>query len=424
MNGKQQYYGDIKKRSNQEQDDTLKKLYRASETNNDVEDFLNSNDDVDEETPKEKQSAKKKRLKAERKAETGRKVGKFIKRAILIIILLGAAGAGVWFFLQTGSNQTELEAIEKGETKADEIYYSHLTGKEVNNKDVPTQAATCIMIENSPAARPQSGLNEAGVIYEAIAEGGITRFMAIFQEAKPNYIGPVRSVRLTYVELAKPYHCSIAHVGGSDNALRLIRGNNGFRDIDQFYNAKYYWRIKKRASPHNVYTRFSMLDELNYNKGYRTSEFNGFARVKPDTKPEAPEKKANKITITMSSNLYSPVYNYDANTNKYLRSYVQGGAHYSQYEDGRKVQNAPDVVIAMKVNAVTRTGETRYADYATTGTGDVAIFQNGGVVQGHWSRANKDSELKFLDASGNEIQLNRGQTWITLYPSNGKVTWE
>ena len=424
MNGKQQYYGDIKKRSNQEQDDTLKKLYRESETNDDVEDFLNNNDNIDEETPKEKQSAKKKRLKAEKKAETSRKVGMFIKRAILLIILLGAAGAGVWFFLQTGSNQTELEAIEKGETKADEIYYSRLTGKEVADKDIPTQATTCIMIENSPAARPQSGLNEAGVIYEAIAEGGITRFMAIFQEAKPNYIGPVRSVRLTFAEMAKPYKCSIAHVGGSDNALRLIRNNSGFRDIDQFYNAKYYWRIRKRASLHNVYTRFSMLDELNYNKGYRTSEFNGFARVKPDTKPAATDAKANKIVIDMKSNLYSPLYYYDANSNKYLRNYVQGGAHYSEYEDGTKVQNAPDVVVAMKVSAVARTGEESYADYTTTGTGDATIFQNGGVVQGHWSRADKDSELKFLDASGNEIQLNRGQTWITLYPSNGKVTWE
>lgn len=423
MNGKQQYYGNIKKRSNQEQDDTLKKLYRESETN-DVEDFINESEDVDEENLKEKKSAKKKRLKAEKKERTERKAKKIFGRVFLVIILLAIVGGGAWFFLQTNGGQTILSDIEKSETKADEIYYSRLTGREVNNKDITTQAATCVMIENSPAARPQSGLNEAGVIYEAIAEGGITRFMAIFQEAKPNYIGPVRSVRLTFVEMAKPYHCSIAHVGGSDNALKLIRNNSGFRDIDQFYNAKYYWRIRSRYSPHNVYTRSSMLDELNYNKGYRTSEFAGFARVKPDSKPETTEKKANKITINMNSNLYSPVYNYDVNTNKYLRAYVQGGAHYSVAENGTKTQNAPDVVVAMKVNAVSRTGETAFADYITTGTGDVAIFQNGGVVTGHWSRADKDSELKFIDASGNDIQLNRGQTWITLYPSNGKVTWE
>ena len=424
MNGKQQYYGNIKKRSSQEQDDTLKKLYRESEANDDVENFLRDNDDIDEETPKEKQSAKKKRLKAEKREKTERKAKKVIGRIFGIVILLGLIGGGAWFFLQTNGSQTILGEIDKDELKADEIYYSRLTGREVSNKDIPTQAATCVMIENSPAARPQSGLNEAGVIYEAIAEGGITRFMAIFQEAKPDYIGPVRSVRLTFAEMAKPYHCSIAHVGGSDNALKLIRGNNSFRDIDQFYNAKYYWRIRSRASPHNVYTRSSMLDELNFDKGYRTSEFAGFARVKPDAKPEVSEKKANKITINMNSNLYSPVYSYDANTNKYLRSYVQGGAHYSVAENGTKTQNAPDVVVAMKVSAVSRSGDAQYADYTTTGTGDVAIFQNGSVITGHWSRADKDSELKFIDASGNDIQLNRGQTWITLYPSNGKVTWE
>lgn len=280
------------------------------------------------------------------------------------------------------------------------------------------------MIENSPAARPQSGLNEAGVIYEAIAEGGITRFMAIFQEAKPNYIGPVRSVRLTFAELAKPYQCSIAHVGGSDNALRLIRNNSAFRDIDQFFNDKAYWRIRGRAAPHNVYTRFSMLDELNFNKGYRTSDFNGFARVKADTTAEPTEKKANKITIDMTSGTYSPVYEYNPNTNKYLRSYVQGGAHFSINEDGTRIQNEPDAVVAMKVSAVSRTGEAQYADYTTTGTGDAAIFQNGDVIEARWERNGTDAKLRFIDISGNDIQLNRGQTWITLYPSNGKVTWE
>jgi len=408
------------KQQKTKQDGELANLYRNSETNDDVEDFLNNSKDVNESETKEKPGVKKKREKAEKHAKTGRK----IRKTIIVIILLAAIGAGVWWWFHSGGSQSVLGDINRDETQADEIYYSRLTGNEVTNKDVPTQAATCIMIENSQEARPQSGLNEAGVIYEAIAEGGITRFMAIFQEAKPNYIGPVRSVRLTFVEMAKPYHCSIAHVGGSDNALRLIRNNSEFRDIDQFYNDKTYWRIRGRYSPHNVYTRFSMIDELNFSKGYRTSEFNGFARVKPDTKAEPTEQKANKITIDMGNKIFSPVYNYDANTNKYLRSYAQGGAHFSQNEDGSKVQNAPDVVIAMKVSAVARTGEEAYADYTTTGTGDANIFQNGDVISAHWSRADKDAELKFVDASGNEIQLNRGQTWITLYPSNNKVTWE
>ena len=400
MSSKQQYYGDFKKRSNKKPDHTLADLYKESKQE--------SEETHDISTTKEKL---RKHI--------------ALKTIITTIVLLALIGGGVWFFFfSTINTNNDLNEVGGNLILPDEIYYSPLTGLETNNKAVPTMATTCIMIENSPDARPQSGLNEAGVIYEAIAEGGITRFLAIFQEAKPNYVGPVRSVRMTFVELAKPYHCSIAHVGGSDNALKLIRNNAEFRDIDQFFNSSYYWRIRSRYAPHNVYTRFSMLDELNANKGYTTSEFNGFTRRKADTAPEAPATKASKITINMSSNLYSPVYNYDANTNKYLRSYVQGGVHYSMAEDGTKTQNSPDVVIAMKVSSIARSSETQYADYVTTGSGDAVVFQNGGVIEAHWSRNDINSELKFTDNNGNEIQLNRGQTWITLCPNNKTITWE
>ena len=197
MNSKQQYYGNIKKRSSKDADGELANLYRESEEKNDVEDFLNNADNVDEEKLKEKPSAKKKRLKKEKHTEQSRKAKKIIKRIVIIIILLGLTGTGIWFFLKSGNSQQEIGGLDSKDAKADEIYYSHLTGLEVSKAEIATQATTCIMIENSPDARPQSGLNDAGVIYEAIAEGGITRFMAIFQESKPNYIGPVRSVRLT-----------------------------------------------------------------------------------------------------------------------------------------------------------------------------------------------------------------------------------
>lgn len=423
MNGKQAYFGKVKPVDTKKQKKTLADIY-ASQTNADVEEFINDSADIDEETPKEKKSAKIKREKAERRAENGRKVGRIIKRIILLLILAAAAGAGVWFFLQSQGSQQDMGAVDGTVTEADKIYYSRLTGNELTSKEDAERPATCVMIENSPAARPQSGLKEAGVIYEAVAEGGITRFMAIFQEAHPQYVGPVRSVRMAYVELAKPYHCSIAHVGGSANAVGLIRNNSAFRDIDQFFNDSTYWRIRSRYSPHNVYTSFEKLDALNYKKGYRSSEFTGFPRVKINTTPEKPEKAANKITIGMSAALYNPVYTYDKNTNKYLRAYQSGGPHYNIATDkGAKVQLSPDVVIAMKVTAYNRPG-TRYSDYTTTGIGDAYIFQNGGVISARWERKDKDSELRFVDTSGNDIQLNRGQTWISLYPSTGKVTWE
>ena len=125
----------------------------------------------------------------------------------------------------------------------------------------------------------------------------------------------------------------------------------------------------------------------------------------------------------MSSDLFSPVYAYNEETHKYARSHAYGGAHYSVTRDGQLSQNSPDVVIAMKVNSYNRPG-TPYADYTTTGSGDAYIFQTGGVIEGQWKRENADAELRFVDKDGEDIPLVRGQVWISLYPSNSKVSWE
>ena len=234
---------------------------------------------------------------------------------------------------------------------------------------------------------------------------------------------------MTFAHLAKAYHCSIAHVGGASNALSLIRGSNEYRDIDQFFDAKaeYYWRIPSRAAPHNVYTSFEKLDELNFKKGYNSSEYTGFSRTPADTTPDASGEPATTINIVMVSGNgnFNPVYTYDAENNRYLRAYAHGGAHKSRDENGNEVQNAPSVVIAAKVGATERPGGKGYSDYITTGENDAYIFQNGTVTPGKWKRDSLDKELKFYDNDGNEIQLNRGQVWISLYPENiGSVNWQ
>jgi hypothetical protein len=128
---------------------------------------------------------------------------------------------------------------------------SPLSGVQVS-PDLAKRPVTGIMIENSPDARPQSGLQDAGVVYEAIAEGGITRFLALFQDSRPQYIGPVRSLRPYYIDFGWPYQAAIAHVGGSPDALTQIRSGS-YRDLDQFFNSGTYSRINSRVAPHNVY---------------------------------------------------------------------------------------------------------------------------------------------------------------------------
>lgn len=389
----------------------------------DIANFLKKADTKDESEVPEKTDKKTRRKKAAKARRAKIKHGIIV--LLVTLFLLAIFGALATLIMWPKFKENQLKMADPYIPESDKIYYSPLTGLEVASQETVTSAATCVMIENSPDARPQSGLDQAGVVFEANAEGGITRFMAIFQEAKPQLIGPVRSLRMTYAEMAKPFHCSIAHVGGSGNALSLVRNNGEFRDIDQFFNAAYYWREgnaiagKRRYAPHNVYTSFEKLDQLNLNRGYTTSYFNGFDRVDPDVPTPEVEKNATVINIKMSSDLYNPVFTYNPETNSYLRAHKSGGAHYAAYRDGSLVQIQPKVVIAAKVNVYRRPGSAEgYSDYTTTGENEAFIFQNGTVIIGKWVREDANAELKFYDGDGNIIKLNRGQVWISLYPSN------
>ena len=362
------------------------------------------------------------------------------------ITLLFAASAA---FIIAKLNKPE-ETITKPSKPAAIHYYSALSGREVDSKDEIHAATTCVMIENSTAARPQSGLEDAGVVYEAIAEGGISRFLTIFQDRKPNLVGPVRSVRLHFAQWGTPYHCTFAHVGGADDALQLVRSSNDIRDADQFFNDSYYWRSKNRHAPHNMYTSFEKLDQFNQSKNYTSSQFEGFARKtskikkvqkqlkkcaelqKKATQDSTQSSKVNEkctnlasvININLSSSVFNPNYQYNSQDNTYYRSYQNGEKHLTVNKEGQESQLHPDVVIAIAVGAVNRPG-TEYDNFVTTGEGKAHIFQNGTVKEATWVRQSANDELSFKDAKGKTIKLNRGQTWITAYPANvGNVQYQ
>jgi len=295
-------------------------------------------------------------------------------------------------------------------------YYSPLTGELVADLAATKLPVTGIMIENSPDARPQSGLKDSGVVFEAIAEGGITRFLVLYQQEKPQLIGPVRSLRLYDVDWLAAFNAGIGHVGGSAAALAEIR-NGSYRDLDQFFNPGSYWRSTDRYAPHNVYTSFEKLDALNAAKGYTTSTFTGFSRVDgvPVKTPDA-----TSIDITISSYLYNSSYTYDKINNNYARSQA-GEAHLDQ-ESG---QITPSVVIAMRVDETTVLEDGYRESITTTGSGDAVIFQNGTAIRATWHKADKLSQVNFTDANGIEIPLVRGQTWIAAVPNNGgDVAWK
>jgi hypothetical protein len=294
---------------------------------------------------------------------------------------------------------------------------SPLSGVQVS-PDLAKRPVTGIMIENSPDARPQSGLQDAGVVYEAIAEGGITRFLALFQDSRPQYIGPVRSLRPYYIDFGWPYQAAIAHVGGSPDALTQIRSGS-YRDLDQFFNSGTYSRINSRVAPHNVYTDFDRLDQLNQSKGYTSSQFNPWRRK--DDKPVATPTAAH-IDVQISSQLYFSHYDYDKTTNTYMRS--EGGRPHVQLTsaaDNAGTQIHPKVVIAMAMSysVIDSAGHSGYGD---TGSGPVKIFQDGSVIDGTWNKVDRSSMFEFKDSAGNIIPLDTGQTWLTAVADMSAVS--
>jgi len=334
---------------------------------------------------------------------------------VLVLLIAGGTTAALYFLNQ--KPEPVKEVVKKPEPKPEPvIYHSPLTGNIVPDLATTTKATTGIMIENSPDARPQSGIKESGVVFEAVAEGGITRFLVVYQEQKPQLIGPVRSVRMYYVDWIAAFNASVAHIGGSAAALAEVR-NGSYRDIDQFFNAGAYWRATDRYAPHNVYTSFERLDALNAAKGFTESKFTGFARK--DSKASA-APTATQINVTISSPLFNSSYVYNAETNTYNRS--QAGAPHVDREAG---QISPRVVIVLKTKE-TRVLEDGWREQITTiGSGAATIFQDGEAIEGTWTKASKTDQIVFTDATGAAIKLARGQTWITaVSDATGGVTWK
>lgn len=333
-----------------------------------------------------------------------------------VVILIGAVAT--FALLNQKVDEPEPEVVVREEEIPEPVkHFSLLTGEQVESEAAVTAPVTTIMLENSPDARPQSGLKDAGVVYEAIAEGGITRFLAVYQHKKPQLIGPVRSLRMYYLDWAAPYNGSIAHIGGSAAALAEVRNGN-YRDIDQFFNAGTYWRATDRYAPHNVYTSFEKLDALNAAKGYTQSTFTSFPRA--DGTPVA-EPTANSIAINFSSPTYNTAYTYVKECNCYNRSL--GGVAHTDREAG---QITPTNIIALRVS-MQHVLEDGYREQITTiGSGSAVLFQNGTAQEVTWHKADRMSPLIVTDTEGKDIPLTRGQTWIAAVPTSGggSISWQ
>lgn len=383
------------------------------------------------------------------------------KRAWLVFLIVGLValsigiGCLLWVFLL--KPQPEIAVVDYPvipSVRSEAETYSALTGQPLADASKLNAPVYCIQTPNgTDGARPQVGLTTAGVIFEAIAEAGITRFAAIYQDPTSAVIGPIRSLRIYYLQWDTPFDCTIVHAGGSGDALEALWAG-GYRDLTENYAYMYRGTAGGRLW-NNLFTTSEYLKQFNSNNGYNESNIKGFARMTPEEskKSRVDSLVTERLSITTptaknTAELQPRVteiglrfggyysfnvdYKYDLASNRYLRSYESGYSHdvYScpDQDLGERnpeevcelTQMAPDVVIAMVVSEH-RASDNYHEDIAAIGAGEAYIFQNGLVQKGTWNKASTEEQIRFLDENGAEIKLAPGQTIISAVPEYGSV---
>ena len=297
------------------------------------------------------------------------------------------------------TSEPEVTSTETPETRVT----SPLDGTLVS-PEVAARRPLAIMIENHPEARPQWGLSTASVVYEAVTEGGITRFMAVFGDGGGAKIGPVRSARPYYLGWALEYDAGYGHVGGSSVALAKIKEFH-VNDLDQFaVGAKAY-----RREPHGgVALEHTMYTDTDKLRTVASDKFGSEVNQPTFTfkEPFAREHRAGsqKVSVNFSSAQYNTVWNFDPETNRYLRS--QAGSLHKDADTGSTI--AADTLIIQEVRRLSVDA------METVGTGDALVFMDGKKIEATWKKASITAPTIFTDATGTEISRNPGLTWISI----------
>lgn len=347
---------------------------------------------------------------------------KFIKRSwpMLVlgaVLLLITSGLLFWFAL-SGKTRTGTVSAASTDAAAIEVVQAtstDLVSRALDGVLVPLEQAQlqpfAVMVENHTDARPLSGPAAANIVYEFPVEGGITRYMLVFDASTTvDQIGPVRSARPYFVDMADGLNAVYAHVGGAPEALDKIKTIAGFRNLDEFFNGSSFWRSSKRVAPHNVYTRTDLLLAADAAKNWPVGHFRGW-HYKDDSPLEMTTTSTARGT-TDGPNLYyggsySASWAYDRAKNVYLRS------------EGGETQNDLDGTQVMAKNVIVmRTDGSVFDSYGrlhirTTGKGKALLFRDGTRSEITWSRAD-GGHLQFNGIDGTDVYFDRGTTWIEV----------
>lgn len=322
----------------------------------------------------------------------------------------------VLFASACSNNETPQEPEKKPEKEESPVKATApLTG--VETKVTPPERAVAVTINNHPDARPQSGLSQADLVYEVLAEGNVTRFLAIFQSEKPENIGPVRSARQYFIDLSKGYDALFIAHGYSPEAKQALQSGT----IDQINGIQHDGTLFKRANfrkaPHNSYITFKNIEKGAEDAGYEMVEAPKSLEflAEEETENLSGDAAANvKVAYSQDSSFIAE-YHYDPQDDTYTRS--SGGAATVEYENDNPV--LVDNVIVIEAAHTIKDSEGRRGIDLDSG-GKAYVFQKGIAQEAEWK--NEDGRiLPYIN--GEPIKLMPGKTWINIVPELTMVSF-
>ncbi|HCF99897.1 MAG TPA: hypothetical protein DEV93_05070 [Chloroflexi bacterium] len=275
-----------------------------------------------------------------------------------------------------------------------------------------------------PDARPQAGLNRASLVFETLAEGGITRLMGVFLEHDASQIGPIRSARPYFVKWAAGYRALFVHAGGSPAALQLLYLTPQLGNVEALLPRPEFHRESDRISPHNLFGSTDGVRAIAVRNAWNHRVSYAWLAHKTPA-PKAERGHISHIRINFSTpNISSPPdyavdYRFERAQDLYVRSV--GGVPAIDRLANRPVETSNVVLLYTSIAPIPNDAEARVA-VGVVGKGKALIFEDGGIVRGSWSKSGVLAPLRLKDATGSPVKLNPGQTWFEV-TTPGDATW-
>lgn len=272
-----------------------------------------------------------------------------------------------------------------------------------------------VSIGNNAGARPQSGLSQAAIVFEAPAEGGISRLLAGFT-TEVSKIGPVRSARKCLVQIAVGFGTPFGHCGGSQDSYEIIRHENT-ESLDEIYTAgECFWRTQDRSAPDNLYTSTQKLLEGAQKRGFTLGKL---PFLYGDIAYGNQGNDATKVEFNFSKlKDYPNLVSYEYQNGTYIRS-INGVPH----KDGDDTLISPKNLVFMEVQTQYPKGKAIEVDMNVEGQGDALFFSAGKVIQGTWRKPSLHEPLEFL-MDGKPFTFQKGMIWVHLVPDLSQVKYQ